>query len=443
MSSNSPWLHRLPDGTVKQRNPFTGTSVWTMPGRGRRPLPRLHDDPVVLPPGSEGVDGCAFCPGHGLDNPPEKARLVRDGATGDGGAWRTVTGVPAGRLDVTAPGERAEFRRIPNLFEICSASYWYANHGVRPGPDVVARCDDYLADPAGRAHVEQVAALRSRVGGTPPPSGDDELRDAALGWFASTHELVIPRRHHVDGATTSDQLAGSGQLLVDEHRAYVSMAVDAMADLYSTSEAISYVSVFQNWLKPAGASFEHLHKQVVAIDETGDHVQAAARVLERNPDAFNEMGLDVAVDQGLLVAANDRAVAFAGFGHRYPSIEVYSLSPRREPWLADAAEVGAMADLLHAVHAAGGAQLPCNEEWHHRPPGMDLAMPWRVVVKWRISTLAGFEGATKVYLNTLSPWDVRDRVVGRLHELRAAGLLADGLAIGDECRVRPGSVPTA
>ena len=32
-------LRRLPDGTVKQVSPLTGTTVWTLPGRAHRPLP--------------------------------------------------------------------------------------------------------------------------------------------------------------------------------------------------------------------------------------------------------------------------------------------------------------------------------------------------------------------------------------------------------------------
>ncbi|MBN9375327.1 MAG: DUF4921 family protein, partial [Cellulomonas sp.] len=32
-------LQRLADGTVKQVSPLTGTTVWTVPGRGHRPLP--------------------------------------------------------------------------------------------------------------------------------------------------------------------------------------------------------------------------------------------------------------------------------------------------------------------------------------------------------------------------------------------------------------------
>ena len=62
------------------------------------------------------------------------------------------------------------------------------------------------------------------------------------------------------------------------------------------------------------------------------------------------------------------------------------------------------------------------------------------MLKWRISTLAGFEGATKIYLNTLDPWAIRDRVVPRLRALRDDGLIAPDLRIGDEAECRPNSL---
>ncbi|GAE78076.1 hypothetical protein JCM18918_4013 [Cutibacterium acnes JCM 18918] len=49
----------------------------------------------------------------------------------------------------------------------------------------------------------------------------------------------------------------------------MALTVDSMAQLHRHNEHVRYVVVFQNWLKPAGASFDHLHKQVVAIDEVG------------------------------------------------------------------------------------------------------------------------------------------------------------------------------
>lgn len=434
MADTEP-LQRLADGTVKQRNPFTGTRVWTMPGRGRRPVPKAVERPVPLDGARDGLESCAFCPGHAFDTPPEKARLVREEGSAAEPVWRRLDELPAGRLDAT----RADFRLVPNLFEICSLDYWRCNHGVEVPGAARRRAEAYLADPAGHEHLRRVWSLRERASGNAEPDGP-RLAEAALGWMASGHQLVIPRRHHVPGATMSDQLASAGELTVAEHRTYVRLSIEAMAGLYADNPAARYVSVFQNWLRPAGASFEHLHRQLVAIDEVGEHVEAAARQLELDPAAFNHLALDVAVRERLLVAANEHAVAFAGFGHRYPSIEVFSLSQRREPWLLGDTERDAMSDLVHAVHAANGAQVPANEEWHHRPPGMDEAMPWRVVIKRRTSTLAGFEGDTKIYLTTQSPWDVREQAVEALQRLRRQGRIAD-MQLGDECTVPPGSIP--
>ena len=60
-------------------------------------------------------------------------------------------------------------------------------------------------------------------------------------------------------------------------------------------------------------------------------------------------------------------------------------------------------------------------------------MTWHVVLKWRISNPAGFEGGTKIYVNTIDPWELRRRAVVELDRLRATGRLAAGIRIGDEC----------
>ena len=61
------YLARLPYGTVKQVNPFTGTQVWTVPGRGNRPLgaPALAAAPVAE---DERDRLCAFCPERYAEN---------------------------------------------------------------------------------------------------------------------------------------------------------------------------------------------------------------------------------------------------------------------------------------------------------------------------------------------------------------------------------------
>ena len=63
-------------------------------------------------------------------------------------------------------------------------------------------------------------------------------------------------------------------------------------------------------------------------------------------------------------------------------------------------------------------------------------MRWRILLKWRISTIAGFEGGTRIYLNTIDPWSVHQRVLERLRVMRDEGRIAP-MRIGDECKVSP------
>ena len=51
--------------------------------------------------------------------------------------------------------------------------------------------------------------------------------------------------------------------------------------------------------------------------------------------------------------------------------------------------------------------------------------PLRVVLKWRVSTPACFEGGTGIYINTIDPWTVASRMRARLAELQAEGHLGD------------------
>ncbi|GAA6525364.1 DUF4921 family protein [Intrasporangium sp. DVR] len=414
-------LTRLPDGTIKQVNPFTGTKVWTLPGRGRRPIERVPRPPLPIDP-ADADRICAFCPQRALETTPEIARLVRDTASPDG--WREVRGLSA--EEVTA--SPAEFRLVPNLFEILSFDYWHLTHGWEPTPAMTARREAYLSTPVGREHVERLArirvAARADDGTVDEPLSEADVEREAIGLFAGNHLLVVARRHFEEGATDDSRLRGSGRLTPEEHRKYVDFSIATMRDVYRDNEHASYVSVFQNWLQPAGASFDHLHKQVVAIDELGADLERELEQVSREPDLYERWGRRYAAERGLVVACTPSAVAFVGIGHRFPALEVHSLVTDRSPWELTPDEVRDFADLLHACHAATGVEVPSNEEWHHRPPTVDLPMPLRAVLKWRISTLAGFEGGTKIYVNTVSPWSVHERVVSRLRELVDAGAVS-------------------
>ncbi|MEJ4108646.1 DUF4921 family protein [Corynebacterium bovis] len=428
-----PPLTTLPDGTIKQVNPFSGTEVWTVPGRARQPVPTppgdVHD---VDDAHRDAVD--QFGLDRMLETPPEKARLVID----SDGRPRVLRGVPVGELRATTP----LFRRVANLHEILTYDYWRVNYGYRMNPAAARHMAEYLADPAGQDHVEQV--LRARMASSGTPAGEIDglfdgehrhqtLHDRGAALFAGGHDVIIARDHYVPGATRSDELAGSGTLSWADHRLFMSFTVDGMDQLYRANRYVRYVAAFQNWLEPAGAGIEHLHKQLVAIDEHGLQNEVEIAQVRANPNMYNEWAVDYAMRNNLVFAENDHAVAFAGFGHRYPTLEVFSRSATTEPWLMTDEERDAVSDLVHACHIAAGPHIPSNEEWLHRPLDVDVPMPWRIVIKWRVSTMAGFEGGTKIYLNTVSPGDLKTRVLAELEARRDR--LAPGVRLGDECEV--------
>lgn len=421
---------RMADGTVKQTNLLSGTEVWTVPGRGDRPIPSALPAPQPIDHSHEGAY-CPFCEKRMGETPPEKNRVVQR----EDGSWETLTDLGADELEDTV----AAFRRIPNLFEIVSYNYWHLNHGHVPTEAQHRRMAEYLASDVGYDHVMRLVKARLLASGMTPAQfatlSDSEKLQQANGFFSGGHDLIIPRRHYGEGAQMSDQLAGSGTLSPEEHYQYLHLTISAMRNLFHLDPAVKYVVTFQNWLKPAGASFEHLHKQLVAIDQLSVQSTSELERLKRNPKIYEEI-LRVAATRKLIIAQNDHAIAVAGFGHRYPTVAVWPTGAPYNPWEATEEQQRGVSDMLHAVHAATGIKVPTNEEWYYRPPSVDIPMRWRILVKWRVSTMAGFEGGTRIYLNTIDPWRVHDRMVTRLQELQEEGAIAP-MKIGEECSVSP------
>ena len=387
--NDDPYYRELPDGTIKQVNPFTGTKVWTVPGRGARPLGKSAVQTRELNEHDRRA-ACAFCPDNHLSTPPEKTRLVKR----EGGLVRghdLIRRVPADQLDATVP----EFRRVPNLFEILSWQYWQLNWGMSLPRVSREWQEEYLSSPAGEAHVRSALNVKFKAVGSDQRAedlGPQELREASAAFFAGGHDVIVARRHYTDEGTTTADIAGSASLTVNEHRAFMALTVDSV-----------------------------LPKAVL------------------DPGIFNRWGPDFAVEHGLVLACNEGAVMTVGFGHRYPSVEVWSTSRVDQPWRVDDEGIDAVSDLLHAAHVAVSDDVPANEEWHYRPMGTGVTVPWRIILKLRISTLAGFEGGTKIYANTISPAALAAMLLPKLFQARAAGRIAP-MDLGDECEIPRGAL---
>ncbi len=430
----SRMYYEMPDGTIKQVNPFTGTEVWTVPGRGKKPITNRPPATATKIERREPENYCNFCRSSYLNVPPEKARLVAKD-----GRYEILSNIETREYLNSV----AEFRRVPNLFEIVTMDYWRLNHGYKLSVKNQQWKDRILSSTEGRDHVRRVIELKMRLSGKTEQEistlSDKDIADHADAFFAGGHELVIGRRHYRDGAEYSSDLCSSGCLTAQEHFEYLRFTIAAMNDIYANNRYVRYVSVFQNWLAPAGASFDHLHKQLVAIDEWGASVETEVELARKNPNIYNEFVVNFAAYSNLVFAENDYAVALADIGHRYPTLAVYSKAANLRPWELTGEELWGFSCLVHACHAAMGNQIACNEEWYYAPRDALVKMPLHVLIKWRTNNPAGFEGGTKIYINPISPPDLRDMIVPRLYELRDHGHIG-GLKIAEECPCEPNSL---
>ena len=421
----------MPDGTVKQVNPFTGTEVWAVPGRKSRPITNEIPDTAKPLEAHSPEDYCSFCPTRYFETPPSKSRIVFVN-----GRWERMDFLTADKyFDTTA-----EFRRVGNMFEIVTLDYWRKNYAFKMPVSRQRWKEAYLANPLGLKHVTDIVHYKLTQEGKTEELLEKMSLTEKLGvadaFFGGCHELIIAKRHYKDGARYDHELYFSGDMTLEEHYRYFRMTIDAMQDIVATNRYVRYISVFQNWLRPAGASFDHLHKQIVALDEWGTSINSQVKMLREDPNVYNEYGVNFAAHHNLIFAENEHAIAYVGVGHRWPTIEIYSRSNAGRPYEHSEEEIRGVSNLVHACHAAVGGQIPCNEEWYYTPVDAVYKMPWHILIRWRVNVPAGFEGGTDIYINPMTPIDLRDKMVPRLYKLRDDNKI-DRVRVAEECRVDP------
>lgn len=427
------YYYTMADGTVKQVNPFTGTEVWTVSERGNRVPSDTQKAPDAQPfTRHPREDYCAFCEKRMLETAPEKSRVVlRDGVA------TTLRHVLPDQYFAETP----VLRRVPNLFEIVSINYWIKNYDYRLSPMNEQWKKQYLASQEGVRHVLDVLDYKFRRSGRCDEEISaipvEEKLQIADAFFGGCHELIIANPHYRRDATLSTDLFATGDMTDEEHFRYFLFIIDAMSDIIANNRYVRYLSVFKNWLKPAGASFDHLHTQIVALDEWGERIQRQIKMIVEDKNVFNTYGPNFAAMHNLIFAENEHALAMVGIGHRYPTVEIYSKSVHTRPYEHTEDEVRGVSDIVRACHAAIGSDVSVNEEWYYTPIDSIFRMPWHINIKQRINVPAGFEGGTNIFINPLTPIDLRDRLVPRMYDLRAGGRINGAIRIAEECRVVP------
>jgi galactose-1-phosphate uridylyltransferase len=416
-------VKKLEDGTVIYRNPFADTEAWFLPERKFRPS---HTDrhatakPLQL---EEPQNYCAFCPTNYFLTTPEKSRIEFND-----GDWQL--------LDKASPqhifNKTADFRRISNLYEIISTSYWQKNYEHHLSAANQQHKEMYLADPNGREHVQSLLKHKYHGLKSSHKWTDAEIEQHADAFFGGAHELIIPRQHYIDGATDESHLASTGSLTPEEHYHYMRLTCHSVASIYANNAFLKYVGVYTNWRRDAGASFEHLHRQVIGVDQLGFHLQNRQKLAASDQHIFKDYITYVAYDLGFVLCENEHAIAFVDIGHTFSSIAIYSKSVQTLPWRQSPEELRGMSDLIHAVHAAFGAQESVNEEWYYQPPHSDTRIPWAVLIRWRNHRHAGIESITDIFPDEYGPVDLKNILLGKMFKLRAEQKIAN-MALDTEC----------
>jgi galactose-1-phosphate uridylyltransferase len=422
----------LPDGTLKHINPLTGTEVWTVPDRAHRPLYNRPFRAAKPLDRTRKENYCDFCETEYFRTPPEKTRLVK---TSDG-KYQKIERLNPDLIE----GNQALFRRVGNLFEIVTMDYWVKNHGFTLSPSQIQWKRNYLDNPRGLEHVSKIIDMKLRLTGKTNEdisriSQEEKIR-LTDAFFGGSHELIVSGRHFKSDAEWDCDLYSSGEMAPEDHFQFFRFTIETMMDIHANNRYVRYVTIFQNWLQPAGASFDHLHKQLVGLDEWGASIQAEVDMVRENPNIYNEAIVNFSAYHNLVFAENDYAIALSEIGHRFPTLAIYSKSRAARPEEHSEEELRGFSDLVHACHAAMGNQIPCNEEWYYSPHDALNVMPWHILIKWRTVNPAGFEGGTKIFINPISPVNLRDQVVPHLYELRNQGKIRN-VRIATECNLKP------
>ncbi len=250
-------------------------------------------------------------------------------------------------------------------------------------PPEVYRTGDGAPDTPGW-RVRVVPNLYPIVGGT----------DAGPG-ATGAHEVVVLSPAHEASFAQLDEQQATEVLTVLRDRARRHLAAGR-----------AFVQVVVNHGRAAGASIEHPHAQIVALDLVPPGV---AQAVERFEDAGHDLvmaDLDRAGD-GLRLVHGPVAAWCPWAGSAPYELRLALCTPGSRFDEACDDDMRVLADATRSVLARLGAatgDAPYNLVVHTGPPGAsDTSFHWYVEVQTRMAVVAGFEQGTGILVNTVPP----------------------------------------
>lgn len=179
---------------------------------------------------------------------------------------------------------------------------------------------------------------------------------------------------------------------------------------------LAWATLFKNSGPRAGASLEHLHSQLVAVDFIPPLVAAELAAAATAADPFGDL-VRAARSAGRVVAERGGVVALVPPATRQP-FETWILPVEPEPLFHTAAgeRVAAVADLTRWFVERLERLVPGADYnwWLHQAPYRPAAAArrwhWHLEIVPRISPFAGFELGTGCHVTALAPGESAHRL---------------------------------
>jgi UDPglucose--hexose-1-phosphate uridylyltransferase len=269
---------------------------------------------------------------------------------------------------------------------------------------------DVLRIPAG------AEAWRARI----IPNRYPVVAHVAEGMDSAPHDFPIRPAHGVHEVVIESPAHERSILALDPRawRDVWELCRRRMAALADRDD-LAWAMVFKNSGPRAGASLEHLHSQLVALDFVPPFMQAELAAAEAATDPFGDL-LRAARSAGRIVAEAGGVVALVPPAPRQP-YETWLVPTDPEPFLhaTTPARIDAVAELTR-MFVARLDQLVAGADynwWLHQlpfgryaAPGLAAKWHWHLEILPRLSPLAGFELGTGCHVTTVSPQDSARRL---------------------------------
>lgn len=244
---------------------------------------------------------------------------------------------------------------------------------------------------------------------TPPHEQDEAPHEVPTqnGLYQSlrspgVQELVIPSSRHLQGL----------DLLTEQENFVTHLAYRERVEAASRVAGMQHAMLFTNCRSSAGASLEHIHTQLIASPVLSASTQARVERNQAYQAAYGQHQIHALVDWELaqekrIVDRSENFTVLCPFASRFafqmwivPNASVPGFLQSSDSILKELA----LLSQKQTARLESSLDEPAYNVLFHLPPFAEMdSQPWFVEIFPRITTAAGFELGTDIWVNPVSP----------------------------------------